>query len=114
MSDAATQLVLITGLSGSGKSSVAKSFEDLQYYTVDNLPLPLLRRFIASPSELAGGARKIAIVTDVRAAGFAEQAAAARRRGLVVRRHRRDPALPRRLDRDNCCAASRKHAGRTR
>ena len=52
-----TQLVLITGLSGSGKSSVAKCFEDLDYYTVDNLPLPLLRQFLASPDELASGAR---------------------------------------------------------
>ena len=41
------KLVLITGLSGSGKSSVAKCFEDLDYYTVDNLPLPLLRQFVA-------------------------------------------------------------------
>jgi len=73
MSTDTTQLVLITGLSGSGKSSVAKCFEDLDYYTVDNLPLPLLREFLATPSELAGGARSIAVVTDVRAPGFAEQ-----------------------------------------
>lgn len=68
-----TQLVLITGLSGSGKSSVAKCFEDLDYYTVDNLPLPLLRQFLASPDELASGARRIAVVTDIRAPGFAEE-----------------------------------------
>ena len=37
------RLVVITGLSGSGKSTVAKCFEDLGFYTVDNLPLPLLR-----------------------------------------------------------------------
>jgi UPF0042 nucleotide-binding protein len=73
MSPDATELVLITGLSGSGKSSVAKSFEDLSYYTVDNLPLPLLREFLGSPSRLAGGATKIAVVTDVRAPGFAEE-----------------------------------------
>ncbi|HEY4574309.1 MAG TPA: RNase adapter RapZ, partial [Thermoanaerobaculia bacterium] len=40
------RLVIITGLSGSGKSVVAKCFEDLSYYTVDNLPLPLLRQFL--------------------------------------------------------------------
>ena len=73
MTREATQLVLITGLSGSGKSSVAKCFEDLDYYTVDNLPLPLLRQFLATPSELAGGSSTIAVVTDVRAPGFAEQ-----------------------------------------
>ncbi len=68
-----TKLVLITGLSGSGKSSVAKCFEDLNYYTVDNLPLPLLRQFLDSPQELARGYGRIAVVTDVRAPGFAEE-----------------------------------------
>lgn len=66
------RLVLITGLSGSGKSSVAKCFEDLGYHTVDNLPLPLLRRFLASPLELVEGNDRIAVVTDVRAPHFAE------------------------------------------
>jgi UPF0042 nucleotide-binding protein len=65
------RLVIITGLSGSGKSVVAKCFEDLSYYTVDNLPLPLLRQFLDNPLELAGGTDRIAVVTDVRAPGFA-------------------------------------------
>ena len=63
------RLVLITGLSGSGKSTVGKCFEDLGYYCVDNLPLPLLRTFLADP--LVEGHRRIAVVTDVRAPGFA-------------------------------------------
>jgi UPF0042 nucleotide-binding protein len=67
------KLVLITGLSGSGKSSVAKCFEDLNYYTVDNLPLPLLRQFLDAPLELARGFDRIAVVTDVRAPGFADE-----------------------------------------
>lgn len=67
------RLVLITGLSGSGKSSVAKSFEDLGYYCVDNLPLPLLREFLSRPLELAEGHERISVVTDVRAPGFAEE-----------------------------------------
>ena len=67
------RLVLITGLSGSGKSVVAKCFEDLGYYTVDNLPLPLLRMFLENPLELARGHDRIAVVTDVRASGFAEE-----------------------------------------
>ena len=41
------RLVLITGLSGSGKSVVAKCLEDLGYYTVDNLPLALLAQFLS-------------------------------------------------------------------
>jgi UPF0042 nucleotide-binding protein len=67
------RLVLITGLSGSGKSSVAKCFEDLGYHTVDNLPLPLLRDFLSRPLELVEGKDRIAVVTDVRAPHFAEE-----------------------------------------
>lgn len=67
------KLVIITGLSGSGKSVVAKCFEDLSYYTVDNLPLPLLRTFLDNPLELVRGNDLIAVVTDVRAPGFAEE-----------------------------------------
>ena len=63
----------MTGLSGSGKSVVAKCFEDLGYYTVDNLPLPLLRMFVDNPLELVRGHDRIAVVTDVRAPGFAEE-----------------------------------------
>jgi len=73
LAPAKAKLVLITGLSGSGKSTVAKCFEDLNYYTVDNLPLPLLRQFLDRPLELVRGHDRIAVVTDVRAAGFAEE-----------------------------------------
>lgn len=67
------RLVLITGLSGSGKSVVAKCFEDLGYFTVDNLPLPLLREFLGRPGELVFGHERIAVVADMRAPGFAEE-----------------------------------------
>lgn len=70
---ARAKLALITGLSGSGKSVVAKCFEDLSYYTVDNLPLPLLKLFLDNPLELVRGHERIAVVTDVRAHGFAEE-----------------------------------------
>jgi len=73
LSSSRTRLVLVTGLSGSGKSSVAKCFEDLGYFTVDNLPLPLLRLFLADVATLAEGKRRIAVVTDVRAPGFASE-----------------------------------------
>ncbi len=68
------RLVLITGLSGSGKSTVANCFEDLGYYVVDNLPLPLLEPLLANPAGLVEGHDRIAVVTDVRAPGFAERA----------------------------------------
>jgi UPF0042 nucleotide-binding protein len=70
---AKAKLVIITGLSGSGKSVVAKCFEDLSYYTVDNLPLPLLRLFLDNPLELVREHDRIAVVADVRAPGFAEE-----------------------------------------
>lgn len=59
------ELVIITGMSGSGKASVLKAFEDLGYYCVDNLPVGLIPRF----AELAGESAEIertALVVDVR------------------------------------------------
>lgn len=67
------RLVLVTGLSGSGKSTVGNALEDLGFFTVDNLPLPLLRSFLEAPGELVPGQRSIAVVTDVRAPGFHEE-----------------------------------------
>ena len=66
------RLVFVTGLSGSGKSTAAKSLEDLGYYVVDNLPLPLIESFLRDPETLAAGRRNIAVVADVRSPGFAE------------------------------------------
>lgn len=60
------QIVIITGLSGSGKSTALNAFEDLDYYAVDNLPIKLLDKFLelllAGTSEI----HKIAIVMDLR------------------------------------------------
>lgn len=67
------RLVIITGLSGSGKSSIAKCFEDLDFYTVDNLPLPLLRVLLADPQALLGERYSVAVVADVRTPGFAAE-----------------------------------------
>ncbi len=67
------QLIFVTGLSGSGKSTVAKCLEDLGFYTVDNLPFDLLESFVADPFRHAGEAEGVAIVTDMRAEGFARR-----------------------------------------
>ena len=59
------ELVILTGLSGSGKLSALKTFEDLGYYAVDNLPLELIPQF----AELVRGSKSIeraALVIDVR------------------------------------------------
>ena len=39
-------IIIITGLSGAGKSHAAKVFEDLGYYTIDNVPLPILEKVV--------------------------------------------------------------------
>jgi UPF0042 nucleotide-binding protein len=59
------ELVVLTGLSGAGKGSALKSFEDLGYYSVDNLPIELLPQF-ASLIGKAAISGKAAIVVDVR------------------------------------------------
>jgi RNase adapter protein RapZ len=57
-------LVVITGLSGSGKGTVLKALEDLGYYAVDNLPIEFIPKF----GELIAGSnlKKAAIVVDIR------------------------------------------------
>ncbi|MBS3910471.1 MAG: RNase adapter RapZ [Hydrogenophaga sp.] len=60
------QLVLITGLSGSGKSVALTALEDMGFYCVDNLPPELLEAFIAL--EQSHQASKVAIAMDVRSA----------------------------------------------
>src|SRR5258708_39825581 len=60
-----TELVIITGLSGSGKGTVLKCLEDLGYYSVDNLPIDLIPKF-AELTESAPNIRRAALVVDVR------------------------------------------------
>jgi len=60
-----TELVVITGLSGSGKVSALKVFEDLGYYCVDNLPVDLMLNF-AELARQSGEIERTAIVIDVR------------------------------------------------
>jgi UPF0042 nucleotide-binding protein len=59
------QLVIITGLSGSGKATVLKAFEDLGYYAVDNLPIGLIQKF-AELTQDAPNVRRAALVIDIR------------------------------------------------
>jgi len=59
------ELVIITGISGSGKISALKVFEDLGYYCVDNLPVDLIPNF-AELAKASSEIEKTAIVVDVR------------------------------------------------
>jgi UPF0042 nucleotide-binding protein len=62
---AARELVILTGMSGSGKASALRAFEDLGFYSVDNLPLELIERFadlVVQSTEIS----RAALVVDVR------------------------------------------------
>jgi UPF0042 nucleotide-binding protein len=66
--NASLDLVLVTGISGSGKSVALHALEDAGWFCVDNLPPALLRGFIAVESAREGGARRSAVAVDVRSA----------------------------------------------
>jgi len=59
------ELVIITGLSGSGKGSVIRALEDVGYYSVDNLPIELLPKF-AELTRDSATVRRAALVIDIR------------------------------------------------
>jgi len=60
------QFVVITGLSGSGKGSVLKAFEDLGFYCVDNLPIDLIPKFAELCAAPGSRIRRAAVVVDIR------------------------------------------------
>lgn len=64
------QLILVTGLSGSGKSVALNVLEDAGYYCVDNLPAPLLPELIATLRET--GRDKVAVAVDARTAAVTD------------------------------------------
>ena len=59
-------LVIVTGMSGAGKTTALKMLEDMGYFCVDNLPIPLLTRFVEMFSEPGEKVKKIALGIDVR------------------------------------------------
>ena len=67
------EFLIITGLSGAGKSRAADVLEDLDYYCVDNMPVALMPRFAELCLATRGRYEKVALVTDVRERdGFGE------------------------------------------
>lgn len=65
-----TNLVIITGMSGAGKTVAVQSFEDLGYYCVDNLPPTLLPKFLELMKDSTNNIRKVALVIDLRGREF--------------------------------------------
>jgi RNase adapter protein RapZ len=62
--------IILTGLSGSGKSQAIRALEDLGYFCVDNLPTTLIPTLAKLSMRAGGDIEKVAIVVDVREGGF--------------------------------------------
>ena len=65
--------LIVSGMSGAGKSRAAATFEDLGYYCVDNLPIALIPRFAEICLAATERYERVALVTDVRAGGDFQQ-----------------------------------------
>ncbi|WP_341716793.1 RNase adapter RapZ [Micromonospora sp. FIMYZ51] len=72
-----TTLVVVTGLSGGGRSTVARALENVGFYVVDNLPQALLLDMAELAVKAGGAARRTAMVLDVRSRAFSTDLAEA-------------------------------------
>jgi RNase adapter protein RapZ len=70
LSDHTGEVVVVTGMTGAGRSTAAKELEDLGYYVVDNLPPSLLRQVVSLVDASRGTSQPIAVVVDVRSGSF--------------------------------------------
>ncbi|WBO24137.1 RNase adapter RapZ [Sphingomonas abietis] len=79
------RLMIVTGMSGAGKSTAVRTLEDLGWEVVDNLPLMLLDRLLDAPGQMGadGEDRPLAVVVDSRTRGFDPDRMVAR----IARRH---------------------------
>jgi len=85
----APRVVVVTGLSGSGKSTAIRALEDLGYFCIDNLPVPLLPKLIELAAD-GGSLKSLAFVIDTRSREFLAQA------GKMIDRMR-DEGVPMRI-----------------
>ncbi|HUK66887.1 MAG TPA: RNase adapter RapZ [Anaeromyxobacteraceae bacterium] len=68
------RVVILTGVSGSGKSSALRALEDAGFYCVDNLPIVFLEKLLELSAHTAGEVRRIALVVDAREGRFLAEA----------------------------------------
>ena len=66
------EVLIVTGMSGAGRSTVANALEDLDWYVVDNLPPQMLRPLVELADKAGTRVPKIAAVVDVRGRDFFE------------------------------------------
>jgi len=64
------EVLIITGMSGAGRSRAAAVLEDLDWYVVDNLPPQMLTHLVGMMTHGSGGVRRLAVVVDVRGRQF--------------------------------------------
>ena len=69
MSEKEMKLVIVTGMSGAGKTVAIQSFEDLGYFTIDNIPPTLVPKFLQL-LETTNDIDKLALVVDMRSRSF--------------------------------------------
>src|SRR4051812_47120478 len=72
MSVSVTEVVVVTGLSGAGRSTALRALEDLEFFCVDNLPTLLVQQAVESCEH--GGMRRLALGIDVRVGSFLQGA----------------------------------------
>src|SRR5215218_4076693 len=82
----AGEVVVVTGMTGAGRSTAAKELEDLGYYVVDNMPPSLLRDVVRLVDESRGRDQPIAVVVDVRSGSFFQSLQANLAQGATGRR----------------------------
>lgn len=67
---ASKRVVVVSGVAGAGKTTAARALEDLGFFVVDNLPLPLVETLVTLADTAGGELRRIALVVDAREAHF--------------------------------------------
>src|SRR6478752_7863090 len=72
MTEGGLETVIVTGLSGAGRSTAAKCFEDLGFFVVDNLPPELIGTLVDLGSHSQGAITRLAVVMDVRSRAFSK------------------------------------------
>ena len=65
-------IVILSGLSGSGKSTVLRTLEDLGFFCIDNLPILLLPKFLELCNSSSDDITRVAVVVDARCWAFLE------------------------------------------
>ena len=80
------ELIIVTGMTGAGRSTAAKELEDLGYFVVDNLPPTLVQDVVRMVEETHGPEQSIAVVVDVRSGSFFESLREVLAKGFTGRR----------------------------